>query len=354
MLDVHFQVGRTGAITPVAKLEPVYVGGVTVSNATLHNKDEIIRLGLQVGDLVWVRRAGDVIPQVVRVDQNALSKAGAERAQGMAKIEFPTTCPVCNAAVIKVPGEVVLRCSAKGTCPAQLVHRLLHFASREALDINGLGIKIAEQLVEQRLVTQHADLYSLTLEQLQTLDRLAEKSALNLLEAIEQSKKPPLRRLIFALGIREVGESTAKSLAEKFRSMDLLMDADELTLTKVPDVGPVVAKEIIAFFAPEEHIQLAKKLAAVLEPVPPEEKLENDLNLTGETWVLTGTLESMNRADAKKVLESLGAKVSGSVSKKTSRVVAGKEAGSKLKKATEFGIPVLSEDEFIHFIDVQK
>lgn len=336
LLGVDFQVGRTGAVTPVARLEPVFVGGVTVSNATLHNRDEIERLGLKIGDLVWVRRAGDVIPQVVRVEPE-------QRPADAREIAFPDHCPVCGAAVQRPEGEVVARCSARRSCPAQLVHGLLHFASRGAMDIQGLGEKVATQLVERELVADAADLYGLDVATLAGLDRMAEKSAANLHRAIQGSRQRSLARVIFALGIREVGEATAAALAQHFRSLPALWEADEDSLQQVRDVGPVVAREIAEFFVQAENRRLVERLlAAGVEPEPPPE-LPVAAPLAEQTWVLTGTLEAMPRKEAKARLEALGARVSGSVSAQTSVVVAGPGAGQKLAEAERLGITVLDE-----------
>lgn len=344
VIGVDFQVGRTGAVTPVARLEPVFVGGVTVSNATLHNADEIARLDLRIGDLVWVRRAGDVIPQVVRVEH-------AQRPEDARPIMFPEHCPVCGADVARAEGEVVARCSARRTCPAQLVHGLLHFASRGAMDIQGLGEKLVSQLVERELLSDAADLYGLDVEALAGLERMAEKSARNLHAAIQGSKQRPLARVIYALGIREVGEATAAALARHFRSLDALEEADEDSLQTVRDVGPVVAREIAEFFVQEENRALvARLLAAGVEPEPPPAQPAR-APLADQTWVLTGTLEAMTRKEAKARLEALGAKVSGSVSAQTDCVVAGPGAGQKLTAARRYEIPVLDEAAFLERLE---
>ena len=335
---VDFQVGRTGTITPVARLEPVFVGGVTVSNATLHNKDEVTRLGLQVGDLIWIRRAGDVIPKIVRIEQQG---AADERSA----IVFPKLCPVCGAAVVP-SGKVLLKCSAVRTCSAQLTHRLLHFASRTALDIDGLGIKIAEQLVSSGMVSDYTDLYKLTVEQLASLERMAKQSAQNLVVAIGRSKCPPLHRLIYALGIREVGEATALSLAKYFRDMESLVVADQVALAKIADIGPIIANEIHAFFQQPTNRQLALKLVALLGAVPPAPSADLVSPLTNQIWVLTGTLTSMPRAQAKFHLEALGAKVASSISKNTTCVVQGENAGQKLEQAKKLKVDVIDEDNF--------
>lgn len=339
--EVDFQVGRTGAVTPVARLDPVFVGGVTVSNATLHNMDEVERLGVQVGDAVWVRRAGDVIPQVVRVAED-------QRPADVEPIVAPEACPVCGSPVERPEGEVKLRCTARRTCPAQLVHGLLHFASRGAMDIDGLGEKVATQLVERELVDDLAAVYALDVDTVAGLDRMAEKSAENLVAALEASKRRPLGRVIFALGIREVGEATANGLARHFRSLEKLMDADAESLQEVRDVGPIVANEIAEYFAQEENRALVGRLLEQgLDPEAPPEIEVEVLPLAGETWVLTGTLETLDRKAAKARLEALGAKVSGSVSAKTTQVVAGPGAGKKRADAEKHEVPIMDEDEFI-------
>ena len=338
---VDFQVGRTGAVTPVARLDPVFVGGVTVSNATLHNLDEIERLGLRVGDAVWIRRAGDVIPQVVRVDED-------QRPEATEPVTAPERCPVCDTPLERPEDEVVLRCPARRTCPAQLVNGLIHFASRGAMDIDGLGEKVATQLVDGGHVEDYADLYALDVDTVEGLERMAEKSARNLVAAIEASKHRPLARVIFALGIREVGEATAAGLARHHRTLAALVDADEDSLQEVSDVGPVVAREIAEYFAQEENRGLVERLlAAGVDPEPPPEVDASALPLAGQTWVLTGTLEALPRKEAKARLEALGAKVSGSVSKNTDQVIAGPGAGQKLEDAKRHDVPVLDEDAFL-------
>ncbi|MEJ8567651.1 NAD-dependent DNA ligase LigA [Elongatibacter sediminis] len=338
LLAIEVQVGRTGALTPVARLEPVFVGGVTVTNATLHNLDEIRRKDVRVGDWVVVRRAGDVIPEVARVVP--------ERREGDPEpFELPSECPVCGSAVERVEGEAVARCTGGLVCPAQRKQSIMHFASRKALDIEGLGEKLIDQLVEAGLVTSVADLYRLRLDDLVALERIGEKSARNVLDEIERSKSPELGRLLFALGIREVGEVTAQSLARQFGSMERLAAAGIDDLLEVPDVGPVVASHVHAFFQ-EEHnrdVLTALKEAGV-EPQAPEAP-EGEQPLAGQTWVLTGTL-SMPRARARNLLESLGARVTGSVSKKTDVVLAGEEAGSKREKAESLGVRIIDDDEF--------
>jgi DNA ligase (NAD+) len=334
---VDFQVGRTGAITPVAKLEPVFVGGVTVSNATLHNFDEIERLDVRIGDTVLIRRAGDVIPQVMNV-------ISSKRPKGARRVRLPERCPRCGSAVVR-GDEAVARCSADPTfCPAQRKEGLKHFASRHAMDIEGLGEKLIDQLVDTGLVTTAPDLYGLELDALIGLERMGEKSATNLLAAIEQSKRTTLARFIFALGIREVGEATAQNLSTFFGSVDRLAAATTGELLAVPDVGPIVAERITAYFGEARNRATVDALIAGGVSWPEPLHVTADLlPLAGETWVLTGTLEAMTRDEAKQRLVGLGAKVAGSVSAKTTRVVAGPGAGSKLAKATELGIAVLDE-----------
>jgi DNA ligase (NAD+) len=340
---VEFQVGRTGALTPVARLKPVFVGGATVSNATLHNMDEVRRKDIHIGDTVIIQRAGDVIPEVVMA-------VIEHRPPQAAVIQLPTECPVCHSAVEHIEGEAVARCSGGLFCPAQRKEAIKHYASRRALDIEGLGDKLVDQLVEVQLVKNAADLYSLTLEQLIDLERMAEKSAQNILAALDKSKKTTLPRFLYALGIREVGEATAKQLANYFGDLPAIVAATEETLRAVQDVGPVVAKYIIAFFAEAHNREVIDKLIAAGVHWEQIKISARDLPLLGNTFVLTGALQKMTRDEAKDKLESLGAKVAGSVSKKTSYVVVGEEAGSKLIKAKELGIVVLGEDEFVSFI----
>ncbi len=340
LLDVEFQVGRTGAVTPVAKLEPVFVGGVTVSNATLHNQDEIARLGIKIGDTVIVRRAGDVIPQIVKVVD--------ERRPGNAQdIRFPSRCPVCGSPVERLGSDAVARCSGGMVCDAQRKEAIKHFASRKALDIEGLGDKLVEQLVDKGLVRSLDGIFHLDRAELAELERMGEKSADNLLVAIEASKSTTLPRFLFALGIREVGEATAKSLAEHFGSMENLRQADQEALQSVEDVGPVVAHFVYEFFRQSDNLTLLDALIAAGVNWPDIEIDESARPLTGEVWVLTGTLENMGRSEAKERLLSLGAKVSGSVSSNTTVVVAGSAAGSKLTKAQKLDIPVIDEQAFV-------
>jgi len=341
--SVEFQVGRTGALTPVARLQPVFVHGVTISNATLHNMDEIHRKKIHIGDRVIVRRAGDVIPEVVRVADHHPSKTIKE-------IRLPTHCPICHSKVEHIEGEAVARCSGGLYCPAQRKEAIKHFASRRAMDIEGLGDKIVDQLIDNGLVHHVADLYSLTLPPLANLERMAEKSAQNILDALEKSKKTTLARFLFALGIREVGETTAKQLANYLGDLPSLYTATEESLQAIPDIGPVVAAHIVSFFSEKHHHQIINKLLAAGIHWPKIEKKSHELPFIGKTFVLTGTLHQMSRDQAKEKLESLGAKVAGSVSTKTSFVVVGEEAGSKLKKAQELGIVILSEDAFLKLL----
>jgi DNA ligase (NAD+) len=343
---VEFQVGRTGALTPVARMDPVFVGGVTVSNATLHNMDEVRRKDVRIGDTVVIRRAGDVIPEVVKVILERRPKVARE-------VELPSKCPVCGSAVEREEGEAVARCTGGLYCPAQRKEALRHFASRHALDIDGLGTKLIDQLVEGGVVNNPADLYELTAERLAELDRMGEKSAENLVKALEQSKqKATLPRFLYALGIRDVGEATAAALANHFGSIKELQGATEEQIQEVPDVGPVVAAHVYKFFqekhnrdvlaALSKHIQLkaqARKAASGEGP------------LAGKTFVLTGSLDSMSRDQASERIVELGGKVAGSVSKKTSYVVAGAEAGSKLAKAQELGVVVLDEKAFLELLN---
>ncbi|MGD8176704.1 NAD-dependent DNA ligase LigA [Marinimicrobium sp. ARAG 43.8] len=334
---VSFQVGRTGAVTPVARLEPVFVGGVTVSNATLHNADEIARLGVKIGDTVVVRRAGDVIPQIVSV-------VTSKRPDDAEAITFPDRCPVCESPVERVPGEAVARCDGGLICPAQRKEAIKHFASRKALDIDGLGDKLVEQLVDRDLIHAVADLYTLTRDQLVSLERMGEKSADNLLAALEASKQTTLAKFVYALGIREVGEATARNLAQYYGSLDSLADADEENLQKVEDVGPVVAHFVAEFFAQPHNREAVEALRSQGVTWSEAAPIDRDaLPLAGQTFVLTGTLEQLTRDEAKERLQALGAKVAGSVSKKTDYLVAGPGAGSKLAKAEELDVDIMDE-----------
>jgi DNA ligase (NAD+) len=341
VLKVEFQVGRTGALTPVARLEPVFVGGVTVSNVTLHNMDEVERKDVRVGDTVVVRRAGDVIPEVVRVVKHVSEE----------KVQLPAVCPICGSKVLRTEGEAVARCTGGFTCRAQRQEASRHFASRRAMDIEGLGDKIIEQLVEQDLVKSPADLYTLRLEQLSELERMGEKSASKLLQAIDKSRDTTLPRFLYALGIRDVGEATALALAQHFGKLEKLLDASADEIQQVQDVGPVVAANVAAFFASSEHRKVIARLQeeGVRWPDVVRPSVAGQ-PLAGMTFVITGSLDSMSREEAQGALIALGAKVSGSVSRKTRYVVAGAEPGSKLKKATELGVEVLDEQQFIELL----
>ena len=342
LLEIDVQVGRTGTITPVARLEPVFVGGVTVTNATLHNLDEIRRKDVRAGDWVVVRRAGDVIPEVARVV--------LERREGEPEeFQMPEACPVCGSAVERDEGEAAFRCTGGLFCGAQRVRSILHFASRKALDIEGLGEKLVVQLVDSGLVHSIADLYRLGRDQLVELERMGEKSADNLLAELERSKSPDLDRLLYALGIREVGEVTARALAVHFKTLDHIMHASEEELEDVPDVGPVVASHVHAFFREPHNVEVIAQLGAEGLRWQPVETAAGEQPLAGQTWVLTGAL-GMPRARAKNLLESLGARVTGSVSAKTTVVLAGEAAGSKRGKAEKLGIEILDEEAFTRLL----
>lgn len=339
LIGVDFQVGRTGALTPVARLEPVAVAGVIVSNATLHNMDEVQRKDVRVGDTVIVRRAGDVIPEVV----GAIIERRPENTQ---LIIMPTTCPVCGSEAVREEGEAVTRCSGGLYCAAQRKESIKHYASRKAMDIEGLGDKLVDALVEQKLINDVADLYHLKAAQIAGLERMGDKSAINLIDALEKSKQTTLPRFLFGLGIREVGEATAQNLANYFCDLEKIKQASEEQLQQVPDVGPIVAAHIVHFFKQPHNQEVLQKLLDVGIQWPAIEA-RGELPLTGLTYVLTGTLTQFSRSEAKEKLQSLGAKVAGSVSKKTSYVVAGEAAGSKLEKAEKLGVSVISEDELV-------
>lgn len=345
--DVEFQVGRTGAITPVARLEPVQVAGVVVSNATLHNADEIARLGLRIGDKVVIRRAGDVIPQVVNVVES-------ERPEETREIVFPSHCPVCGSDVERVEGEVVTRCTGGLICGAQRKEALKHFVSRRAMDVDGMGDKIIDQLVEKEYVLTPADLFRLTAGKLTGLDRMGPKSAQNVVDALEKAKSTTLARFLYALGIREVGEATAANLANHFGELEKVMNADLDALIEVQDVGKVVATHVRNFMDEESNRAVIRDLTEDIGVHWPQVEVVNveeiDSPFAGKTVVLTGSLSQMNRDDAKERLVALGAKVSGSVSKKTDLLIAGEAAGSKLAKAQELGIPVIDEAEMIRLL----
>lgn len=342
--SVDFQVGRTGAITPVARLKPVFVGGVTVSNATLHNQDEIDRLGIQINDTVIIRRAGDVIPQIVSV-------VVERRTEDAQVIVFPSECPVCQSAVLKAEGEAVLRCTGGLVCQAQRKEAIKHFASRKALDVDGLGDKLVEQLVDENLVKTPADLFKLSVLDVSTMERMGQKSADNLIKGLESAKKTTLAKFIYALGIREVGETTASNLAQYFRRLSVIKSANEEQLRQVPDVGVIVAKNIVNFFAQAHNLEVVEELEALMTWPDIEEKSDDQLPLKDLVFVLTGTLSKMGRNEAKSSLQALGAKVSGSVSAKTNYLVAGEKSGSKLQKAQDLGVNVLTEDEMIALLN---
>ncbi|MGI2171235.1 NAD-dependent DNA ligase LigA [Shewanella sp. MF05960] len=346
--SVDFQVGRTGAVTPVARLKPVFVGGVTVSNATLHNADEIARLGVKIGDTVIIRRAGDVIPQIVAIVLE-------QRPEDAKEIVFPLHCPVCQSIVERLEGEAVARCSGGLFCEAQRKEAIKHFASRKALNIDGMGDKIVEQLIDKELVKTPADLFSLTASAITMLDRMAMKSATNIVAAIKEAKATTLARFLYSLGIREVGEATAANLAQHFADFERIRSANVEQLLEVSDVGDIVAKHISQFFAQPHNIEVIEQLLAAGITWPAIEKAdESQLSLKGQTWVLTGTLTQLNRNDAKAQLQALGAKVAGSVSKNTDCVVAGEAAGSKLAKAQELGVKVIDEQGLLDLLNASN
>lgn len=347
VIAIEVQVGRTGALTPVARLEPVFVGGVTVTNATLHNADEVHRRDIRTGDTVVVRRAGDVIPEVVK-SLPELRPADAQIFQ------MPRHCPVCGAEVELAPGEAIARCSGGLFCPAQHKESIKHFASRRAMDIDGLGDKLVDQILENKLIESVADLYHLTVEQLAALDRMGQKSAENLVNALERSKHTTLPRFLYALGIREVGEVTAHTLADYFRTLDAIMAADEEELQKVPDIGPSVAHHIYTFFRQPHNVEVVRALLDAGVHWEEVVKAKADRPLQGQTFVLTGTLSAMTRDEAKARLQALGGKITGSVSKNTRYVIAGADPGSKLAKAQELGVEVLDEAAFLRLIGNQN
>ena len=346
LIAIDVQVGRTGAITPVARLEPVFVGGVTVSNATLHNFDEVARLDVRPGDRVMVRRAGDVIPQIVRVMTD-------QRPTNSQAVTLPTACPICDSPVERADGEAVIRCSGGLICQAQRLEHLKHFVSRKAMDIDGVGERLLEIVVEKQWVQTPADLYRLSIESLKDLDRMGEKSAANVVQAIAASKATTLARFLYALGIRDVGEATARTLAQTFGDLEPLMSATLEDLMAVDDVGPIVASHIRAFFEVQQNRVVIQELRdlGVHWPVRSVEAPTTGVDLSGQTWVLTGTLESMTRDEASDRLRALGAKVSGSVSAKTTVLVAGPGAGSKLSKAQDLGVTVLNESALMELLE---
>jgi DNA ligase (NAD+) len=341
--DIDIQVGRTGALTPVARLNPVAVGGVIVTNATLHNQDEMKRKDVRIGDTVVISRAGDVIPAVMRVIFEKRPKQSQE-------FVFPKQCPVCGADVIRVAGEAVARCSGGLFCSAQRKQALKHFASRRAMDIEGLGDKLVEQLIDKDLVIKLVDIYRLTVEQWASLERMGKKSAQNIIAALEKSKSTTLARFIYAIGIREVGESTAKTLAQHFGTIETLMAANQQELQKIPDIGPIVAEHIVTFFRQDENINSIEELQKIGINWSIEANTSINKSLSEEIFVLTGTLSQMTRTQAKAELEKLGAKVTNSVSKKTTCLVAGEKAGSKLTKAQALGIKIINEADLIDLL----
>ena len=340
IIEVDFQVGRTGAITPVARLEPVFVGGVTVSNATLHNMDEIRRKDVRVGDQVIVRRAGDVIPEVARV-------VPGSRKKSLPEIQMLTSCPVCQSAIEQIEGEAIARCTGGLYCQAQRAEAIKHFASRKAMDIDGLGDKLVEQLVDEDLIHTPADLYQLSIETLAPLERMAEKSATNLMNALESSKHPALSRFIYALGIREVGETTAMNLANEFKTLSAIQKSEFEHLIEVQDIGPIVAQHIVNFFQQPHNLDVIEQLLSAGIEVQDVKQLPADKRSNSEffekTIVITGTLPTMSRDEAKDKLLAVGAKVTGSVSAKTDYLLAGDKAGSKLTRAEKLGVQVIDE-----------
>lgn len=346
ILDIEFQVGRTGALTPVARLAPVFVGGVTVSNATLHNIEELHRKDVRIGDTVVIRRAGDVIPEIVMVIKE-------KRPDNTILIDLPLQCPVCQSDVVKAEGEAVARCTGGLFCQAQRVEAIKHFAARKAMDIDGLGDKLVEQLVDEKVIHDVADLYNLQLEQVSSLERMGRKSAENFLAAVEQSKHTSLARFTYALGIREVGEATARDLAQHFGNLEPIMTADVDTLQTVPGVGPIVATHIAAFFQQSHNREIIQRLLALGINWPTIEINKAEQTLQGKTFVLTGTLTTLSRDDAKQKLLALGAKVSGSVSKKTDYVVVGEAPGSKYDKAQALAVECIDEIQLMELLSLR-
>ena len=345
LISIDVQVGRTGALTPVARLEPVFVGGVTVTNATLHNAEEIQRKDIRVGDQVVVRRAGDVIPEIAR-------SLPDQRPPSSIPFEMPSHCPICGSKVENSKEETILRCSGGLFCPAQHKESIRHFASRKAIDIDGLGEKLIDQLLERQLIETVADLYELTPSVLSTLDRLGEKSSQNLMKALDKSRHTTLPRFLFALGIREVGEVTGRLLAEHFRNLEDLMAADQATLEAIPDIGPSVARHIMTFFQQPHNLEVIRKLldnGVFWDPLPERPPTEK-LPLAGKIFVVTGTLERFTRDQASEAITALGGKVTSSVSKKTDYVVSGRDPGSKATKALDLGIELLLEEDFIRLL----
>jgi DNA ligase (NAD+) len=352
VLDIEFQVGRTGAITPVARLEPTFVGGVTVSNATLHNMDEVSRKDVRIGDTVIIRRAGDVIPEVARVVMS-------QRLDNAVKTQLPTHCPVCQSAVVKIEAEAVARCTGGLSCGAQVKQAIKHFASRKAMDIDGLGDKLIEMLFDQHVISNIAEVYQVKAADIAALPRMGEKSADNLLQALENSKNTQLARFIYALGIRGVGEATASALARHFKNLDDLMHSDEAQLCAINDIGPIVAQHIDTFFQ-QEHNQNSIQQLLAQGIIWPQASTTSDsieaipLKLANHTYVLTGKLSQLTRSQAKAQLQALGAKVSSSLSKKTTALIAGEKAGSKLAKAKKLNTPILTEKQLVQLLSAGK
>ena len=345
VLDIVVQVGRTGVLTPKAVLTPVRLAGTTVTSATLHNQDYIAEKDIRIGDTVIVQKAGEIIPEIVEVDM----KESAENRKTAVPYEFPSVCPVCGAPAKRDEDGAAVRCTG-AECPAQLLRNLVHFAGRDAMDIDGLGPAVAEQLVEQGLVSNAADLYALRPEELSALERMGEKSAENLVQAIARSKTRDLSRLVYALGIRQTGEKASRILAERFHTMDALAAASEEELTQIPDIGAVTAQCITDFFHQEQSQDLISRLKAAGVRMESDAQ-PSDQRFAGQTFVLTGTLEHFDRRAAQKMVESHGGKAASAVSKKTTYVVAGENPGSKLQKAEELHIPVLSEEEFLRLLE---
>lgn len=344
LLAIDVQVGRTGKLTPVARLDPVFVGGVTVTNATLHNQDEIDRKDVRVGDTVIVRRAGDVIPEVVSVVK-------AKRPKGARRFHLPNSCPECGSMVFQAEGQVDARCSGGLYCPAQRIQAIIHFASRRAMDIDGLGEKLVDQLVAAELIHDVSELYDLTSEQVQALERMGRKSAENLINALEKSKQTTLPRFLFALGVRDVGETTALNLSSHFGSLDAIRNASLEELQAIPDVGPVVAENVHDFFREKHNIEVLNRLLQHgIRWSETATKPDEELPLKGKTFVITGALSNLSRDQAKALLQAQGAKVTGSVSKKTDYVIVGEAPGSKAAKAESLGIAMLSEEEFLALV----
>ncbi len=348
VIDIDFQVGRTGAITPVARLQPVFVGGVTVSNATLHNMDEIRRKDIRIGDQVIVRRAGDVIPEVARV-------VPGSRKKPLPEIQMLTRCPVCQSAIEQIEGEAIARCTGGLFCRAQRAQAIKHFTSRKAMDIDGLGDKLVELLVEEDLINTAADLYQLSVDKLASLERMGEKSAKNLVVALEKSKHPTLSRFIYALGIREVGETTAMNLANEFLTLAAIEHADFDELIEVSDIGPIVAQHIVNFFQQPHNLEVIDQLLAagieIRNVVRSANEAQSGSALYGKTVVITGTLPTLSREEAKQKMQAAGAKVTSSISAKTDYLLAGDKAGSKLTKAEKLGVQVIDENAMLAMLN---